>query len=107
LFWDVFDQSLVVLDHNQAFDENFDPATFVDLHVFARQAAILRGDFLLQQHYSDRFAVAMAQLDEICDTCPPEWWFIDDELTMPISLDRNAIKGHLTRCTHEDFWKFL
>lgn len=105
VFWNSSAGGLVVLDHNQAFDEAFDPEAFVSMHVFANQASTLRGDFVLQQSYTDRFMLALEELDHICDTCPSEWWYIDEELTLPLDTDREKIRAILGKVSHQDFWK--
>ena len=44
LFWDVELERLVVIDHNQAFDEEFSEKNFCELHVFHEQIDSLCGD---------------------------------------------------------------
>ena len=104
LFWDVEKQSLVVIDHNQAFDASFSEAEFLDLHVFSGQRHALFDDWVLRQEYNNRLAAAMADWTAICHTLPPAWWFIDVEETIPTEFDLNAVHTSLMRFHDESFW---
>ncbi len=104
LFWDVEKQSLVVIDHNQAFDASFSEAEFLDLHVFSGQRHALFDDWVLRQEYNSRLAAAMAGWKAICDTLPPAWWFIDVEETIPTQFDLNAVRTSLMRFQDASFW---
>jgi hypothetical protein len=104
LFWDIEESRLVVLDHNQAFDTNFSVANFVELHAFSERMEEIRRDWVLQQQYCTRFVAAMEAWDDICNTLPGEWWFIDDEQTLPVDFNRDAIKQQLLECDGGLFW---
>jgi len=104
LFWDMQRDDLVVLDHNQAFDEEFSSVMFAELHVFRHYCRALFEDWVLQGQMSDRFEAALARWDDICDTVPPEWWFVDPEMTIPVKFDRNAIRDQLVSCRGQKFW---
>lgn len=104
LFWDIETQELVVIDHNQAFDDAFSPADFVESHAFSSQWRLLVSDWVYRQHLTVRFAAAMADWTAICNTVPPEWWFLDAEQTVPTSLDLRAIYQLLMRFQSQNFW---
>jgi hypothetical protein len=40
-----------------------------------------------------------------CQNVPDEWWFADEERTVPASFDANAAWALLNRYTHEEFWR--
>lgn len=105
LFWDVENEQLVVIDHNQAFDVEFSVKDFVNLHAFHGQIDGLCGDWVVQKQYCSRFAVAVADWDVICNTVPPEWWFLDHEQTLTTDFDRDAMRQQLLRCQGDTFWK--
>lgn len=105
LFWDVEREQLVVIDHNQAFDAGFSVENFAALHAFHGQIDALCGDWVVQQQYCDRFAQALSDWDVICNTVPPEWWFVDPEQTLPTDFDRDAMRQLLLRCQADTFWK--
>ena len=104
LFWDVERDQLVVLDHNQAFDANFDPGLFEALHPFRAHMNGVFSDLVDRDHYATRFETAMATWDAICDTIPPEWWYVDSECTIPVTFDREALKQSLLDCRNNAFW---
>lgn len=104
LFWDVRENQLVVLDHNQAFDVDFSPQNFADLHVFRAQCRALFEDWVAQEQYAIRYLDAMAKWDDICNTVPHEWWYLDQELTLPIDFDRGALQQQLLNCRGDAFW---
>lgn len=107
LFWDIDESRLVVLDHNQAFDEDFSVENFVELHAFSEQIRELQGDWVVQQQYTRRMVKALENWDDICDTVPLEWWFIDPEGTLPVNFDRELVKNRLLECQSDTFWKRL
>jgi hypothetical protein len=104
LFWDVENEGLVVIDHNQAFDPVFSPQDFADLHAFRGECHVLFGDWVLQQHYVERFLGALSDWGVICNTVPPEWWFVDAEQTVPTDFDAQAAHQLLMRCQTNGFW---
>lgn len=104
LFWDIETQELVVIDHNQAFDRTFSPADFVESHAFSGQWRALVGDWVYQQQVTGRFADAMADWEVICNTVPPEWWFVDAEQTVPTDFDVGAAHQLLMRFQTSNFW---
>lgn len=107
LFWDIETQELVVIDHNQAFDRAFSPVSFVELHVFRDEWPALAGDWDRQQKLTERFSGAVADWAVICNTVPPEWWFLDPENTVPTDFDLAAAHQLLMRFQTQTFWKLL
>ena len=104
LFWDVENECLVVIDHNQAFDPTFSVRDFADLHAFRDQSHVLFGDWVMQQRYVARFLEVMTDWEAICNTVPSEWWFVDAEQTVPTDFDVQAVRQLLMRCQSNGFW---
>lgn len=104
LFWDFERESLVVIDHNQAFDRSFSVPDFVDTHAFRAYWYAITSDWVTRKAYYDRFAAAMTDWPEICDTVPPEWWFADPEQTLPTDFDIEAARQTLMRYELDGFW---
>lgn len=104
LFWDVEQEGLVVIDHNQAFDRAFSAQVFAETHAFRDQLHAITGDWVVQQQYGMRFAQVMTGWQSICDTVPPGWWFVDPERTVPTDFDAEAARGLLLRCHSDGFW---
>lgn len=104
LFWDVQRNELIVLDHNQAFDLDFSPQSFAELHVFSGNCRALFEDWIVQNQLADRFEHVLARWNDICDTVPPEWWFVDPEMTIPVDFDKEKIRQALANCRGDVFW---
>jgi len=104
LFWDVESNSLLVLDHNQAFDPEFSPKIFGELHPFRAHIDRIFSDMVDRDAYATRFEAAMATWDAICDTVPPDWWYLDQECTIPLEFDRHTLKLLLLDCRSNAFW---
>ncbi len=64
LLWDANHQSLVVIDHNLAFDSQFDAAQFSTQHVFADQWPVLAYDLVEQANHA-------AMATQCVGRCPP------------------------------------
>jgi hypothetical protein len=104
LFWDPSDAALLVLDHNQAFDPDFDPADFRRFHAFGRLIPALFDDLVRQSDYAKRLELGLERWDAILAEIPPEWWFVDAEMTVSTLFDAPAALELLTRCRHNEFW---
>lgn len=73
LLWDTAHQSLVVIDHNLAFGNNFDAAEFIDHHVFADRWPALTHDLVEQAQHAQWLHGAMGAAVKALDTAPEEW----------------------------------
>lgn len=105
LFWDEAERQLVVIDHNQAFDIGFNAASFVDHHVFHQQFHILQADLAAQNELRHIMHQALRSWYAIIQSVPCEWWYIDEEMSVPVSFDTTQILQLLNRITDPDFWK--
>lgn len=106
LLWQPESKELVVIDQNQAFDPAFDSASFANLHVFASQWNNVFGDLVKPQQYNERFTRALESWDSICNSIPEEWFYIDEEMTIPIDLKLDLIYQLLKRYERDDFWNY-
>lgn len=104
LFWASTGVGLLVLDHNQAFDPEFDTADFQRFHAFARQIPALFGDLVRRAEYAKRLEHALGRWDDILAGVPPEWHYADAEMTVATSFDASAALLTLRRCIESDFW---
>lgn len=104
LFWDVDSNGILVLDHNQAFDPAFKACQFEELHPFRSQVQPIFSDMMYREHYASRFEAAMTAWDDICNTIPMEWMYLDDECTIPLQFDLNALRQALLDCRSNVFW---
>lgn len=105
LLWDADNGQLVVIDHNVAFDRQFDAALFSETHVFSGQIPSVFHDLVELVQYGRRLHEALAIWPEACQNVPLEWWFMDEERTVPADFDPDSVLALLNRCTNEDFWR--
>lgn len=99
------DGSLIVIDHNLAFDPDFSPVDFLDLHVFSDDIPTMFSDFVLRTTYAARFAAALNAWDESCATLPESWLFIDPEKTIPVNFPFQDVKRLLDNALTDEFWQ--
>lgn len=105
LFWDVESQSLLVLDHNQAFDPTFTASEFFSSHAFHGRARRLFSNWLARSELESRFDLVLADWGQIIASVPSEWLFVDDEQTVPTNFDSTQTYNLLTRFrTDPEFW---
>lgn len=105
LLWNPEDDgSLVVIDHNLAFDPTFSSTDFLKLHVFADDIPDMFSDFLIRKDYTARFAETLVIWDKICDTLPVSWGFIDQEKTIPIDFSIPDVRALLDCALLDTFW---
>lgn len=97
--------TLVMIDHNLAFDPDFNPTEFLRAHVFSSDAADLFNDLSLRDQYRIRMTGALQYWPVICDTLPEEWNFIDTEQTIPTEFPFIAVKALLDRVSTDAFWQ--
>lgn len=71
LLWSSDGDQLTVIDHNNAFDKDFDEAAFFENHVFRAERERIPSPFLLEQ--SQALAKITARFSELTDDFPDEW----------------------------------
>lgn len=104
LFWSLESDQLVVLDHNLAFDDTFSSADFLALHAFRAQSRTLFEDWVFQQELCRSCLRAMESWEQICEEIPAEWTFVDQERTIPVNFEFNALRARLLDCENDAFW---
>ncbi len=106
LLWNPSDDgSLVVIDHNLAFDSAFSAPEFAELHVFADEIPLLFSDFLERDDYVGRFQAALHAWDDACDKLPLAWRFVDPDQTVPVDFSIAELRHLLDQATAESFWE--
>lgn len=99
------DGSLVVIDHNLAFDKDFSAREFFDSHVFADVIRPLFSDFFARESYAKRLRTALDDgWEKACAMLPGRWSFVDPEMTVPAHFPLQETLAALRRCEREDFW---
>ncbi len=95
---------LVVIDHNLAFDPEFSPSDFAQLHVFADELPGLFSDFVERDTYARRLNAALASWNTACGNLPLEWQFVDPELTVRVDFDVTEFRRLLEQASSDSFW---
>lgn len=103
LLWHQEKSELVVIDHNLAFDPDFDPDDFFALHIFAGQAEAVFNDLAEQANYIEKMEALLPVFDTACNEAPAEWWWEGEGV--PVNFDVAAAKVVLQRCLRDDFWR--
>jgi hypothetical protein len=103
LLWDTAGSGLVVIDHNLAFDPDFDSKAFWQHHVFRSERPIL-AKTAFRDEWEPRIEFAHATLTSILETVPEEWYYEDPFQTVKSDFDFDAAKQILARFRTNDFW---
>lgn len=106
LFWAAGGQEIVVLDHNQIFDEEFYEKEFFEYHAFTGAASEIRTDLFLPDQYGGKMERCLADWDTIVAGIPEEWLFLDEEQMDPANVNLEQIHTLLRTCENEDFWNW-
>jgi hypothetical protein len=96
LLWNMADNEVVVIDHNLAFDEDFDAAKFWSGHVF-RALRVAFSDEQFQFSEKSRLSVVLKHFDAIITELPQEW--VENS-----NFDIDAIRLILNRYQLSEFW---
>lgn len=104
LFWEAESQHLVVIDHNQSFDPDFDPDSFLKYHAFKDIAPRVFDDLVEREHYTLKMELAIEGWGDIVRAIPEEWLYIDSEMTIELDLELNLMLRHLQRFRSDSFW---
>lgn len=105
LLWDTTTSSPVVIDHNQAFDPAFNVSSFLEGHVFRGQIAELFNDAEKRRYYGAKINEALACWEAATQSIPSEWFYLDEEQTLPVGFNVNEALEILKRFDQADFWK--
>jgi hypothetical protein len=105
LLWDSAHQRISVIDHNLAFDSEFDPHNFKSSHIFGHHWDTISSDLVTRSSYQQQLEAALPAFDQAWASMPDEWHWIDVEQTMPATLDINRLRNQLLRCQTDDFWR--
>jgi hypothetical protein len=91
----------VVIDHNLAFDTDFDAQQFVETHVFRDDFEQIRADMLLRADYQQRFTQLLPQFTSIWAELPHNWIHTEDGDARVRPSDFVAV---LRRSEQDNFW---
>lgn len=101
LLWDIDSSAPVVIDHNMAFDHEFDPGKFLDTHIFRADLAVLKLDLVMRAEYEQRFSSLVPLLNDIWAELPQNWLETEDGDTRFLQSEFHLV---LDRVNHPQFW---
>ncbi|MBC3766979.1 HipA family kinase [Neptunicella marina] len=106
LYFNLVSASLVIFDHNLAFEPNFSVQNHKDFHVanfmFKGQADMFEPE-IDRDYYTAKFAQTLNDLDAIIGSIPREWL---DEIPNALG-EIERIRVVLDAFKHVDFWRAL
>lgn len=103
LLWDHQADRLVVIDHNLAFDTDFQSDSALQFHVFADAGRQVFSDFIDQQCYCARFQKALDFFDAALANIPAEWFWVDHDVPAAFSIE--TARTMLGQFETDGFWR--
>ena len=101
LLWNAETQAPVVIDHNMAFDRDFDAPLFRQTHVFRADFEAIAGDMVLRADYEQRFNGLLAGFAAIWSQLPQNWAVDEDGRAR---VDAAEFLAVLRRVNEPGFW---
>lgn len=101
LLWNTQVEAPVVIDHNMAFDPDFDAGLFMETHVFRTDFEAIRADMLLRADYEQRFTGLLPGFATIWAELPQNWAVDEDGQTR---VDPDEFLAMLRRVNEPGFW---
>lgn len=105
LLWDSQHQQIAVIDHNLAFDTEFDAHGFSVNHIFGHHWDSILSDWVICSDFQQQLEAALPAFDHARVSMPEEWHWVDPEQTIPSTIDFDGLRNQLLRCTTNDFWR--
>ncbi len=100
LLWDVASENKIhMIDHNLAFDGDFQSASFLQSHIFSESRDAASSESLLDA----RSAMADIQplAAKIWREVPEHWLFLDSEKSMPLDFTHESVETTLNRLQND------
>ena len=101
LLWNSEIEAPVVIDHNMAFDRDFDAPLFRQTHVFRADFDVIAGHMLLRADYEQRFNGLLAGFAALWAQLPQNWVVDEDDQAR---VDPDEFLAVLRRVNEPGFW---
>ena len=101
LLWNSEAEAPVVIDHNMAFDRDFNAPLFLQTHVFRADFEAVSRDMLLRSDYEQRFSALLKGLPAIWAQLPQNWCLDEDGHPR---VELNEFLAVLGRVNDPGFW---
>lgn len=102
LLWNPSAEKMAVIDHNLAFDRDFNEASFWEKHIF--RAGRFRFPENKRREWRNFLNAAATQFDAIYSTLPETWHFADSMQTVKADFDFENARKILNRFREDSFW---
>jgi hypothetical protein len=106
LLWDNQREQLVVIDHNAAFDPQFDVANFWKSHAFRDERSVLE-QTEFQDEQKERLEGVMQDVPSIIQSIPDEWHYEDLQQTVKTDFDFDTADEILRAFRTDAFWSII
>jgi len=112
LLWLTQTSDLVVIDHNLAFDDEFDAQVFFGInksdtqepHIFYQEQDSIFTDLVRVDEYKQRMDSAISSVEAVISGIPDEWYYYDLEKNYEAEIDLASYQTILNRYHLDDFW---
>lgn len=104
LLWDLSASKLVAIDHNLAFDVNFDQKTFWETHVFANRRRDIWNNLLIRNIWAQRLTDLLPIYAASLSSAPREWFDANEGLEGAGKFDEAENLALLEACRSQEFW---
>lgn len=96
LLYQAEQQKLIIIDHNNAFDQSFDIDLFLESHIF-RDVFSLFDDMVNRAKMEESFNEALMHFEEIYNSLPKAWHWGNQEEDIPVNYDFQFVRNTLER----------
>lgn len=108
LLWDAVTGTIVVIDHNWAFDQDVDAPSLLKNHIFSNVDRTQFNDLDCRSQWLARMDIALEHMESQIAAIPDEWRWADLEQTRSADIDLPALLAALSRFRdNETFWSVL
>lgn len=106
LLWAADSNSVVMIDHNNAFDQTMSGQAFASVHMFGDDYLSICHDATLVTAYREALDGALSGWDAIVSSVPQAWLFLDENETLPTNFNFDGAFEVLCRHREEEFWSW-
>lgn len=96
---------LTMIDHNLAFDPDFQADKFMQQHIFKEAFADCLHDIDHQDKITDWLLSAVPAFQAACQTLPPEWFWQNPENDLPTNYPFDYAKKMIDRLPYGALWR--
>jgi hypothetical protein len=105
LLWKLPGGGMVVIDHNNAFDQTFTPEKLFEHHVFAEMKALWTPEY--QGNRQEKMLGILEKLPDMIASLPESWFENDDNSNNPLASEVERMQNVLSKIQDDApaFWR--